>query len=112
VRALVIGASGAVGSVVAATLRGWGHKVTPAGRRAPDDGIALDLNANDLDPFRQAVQVHDVIVNASGVENPSVGGATGSATFIDVRPPAPTWLHWPGRHPMHPWSWARGWPRV
>ncbi len=99
VRALVIGASGAVGSVVAATLRGWGHKVTPAGRHAPQDGIALDLNADDLEPFRRAAQEHDVVVNASGVENPSVGGATGSAAFIDVSATGPYLVALAGQAP-------------
>lgn len=88
-KALVIGARGAVGSVVTATLRAWGHIVTPAGRHAPQGGIALDLDADDLEPIHSAAQQHDVVVNASWAENPFVGEALGAAAFIDVSATGP-----------------------
>ena len=81
---LVIGARGAVGSTVVSTLRDRGHHVTPAGRRAPAGGIALDLGAGDLRELTRAAREHDVIVNASGVENTSLGEVAGNAVLVDI----------------------------
>ncbi|TLP98638.1 saccharopine dehydrogenase [Nesterenkonia salmonea] len=84
-KVLVIGAQGAVGATVVSTLRGWGHQVTPACRRqAHDGGVILDLTASDLRPLATAANRHDVIINASGVENQFLARAIGEAVLIDI----------------------------
>ena len=83
-KVLVICASGAVGAAVTTTLRDWGHDVTAAGRRPSRDGLVLNLAASDLRPFECAADEHDVVVNASGVENPAAAEATRNTPFIDV----------------------------
>lgn len=76
----VIGASGAVGTPLVHALEEAGLTVTPVGRRLP---TSVDLSG-DLDDLRRLAENHEVIVNTSGVENPRVTDAIGSAIFIDV----------------------------
>ncbi|WP_221585306.1 NAD-dependent epimerase/dehydratase family protein [Microbacterium sp. G2-8] len=74
-RALVLGARGAVGRVVADELARRGHEVTSAGRRA-DDEARIDLgDPAGLDALRTAMRSHDVLVNASGVEDVALASA-------------------------------------
>ncbi|XBB66713.1 NAD-dependent epimerase/dehydratase family protein [Nocardioides sp. WV_118_6] len=86
-RALVLGARGAVGRVVVAELRRRGHEVTPAGRTAPPDGVAVDLTRPADDAARRAlaraVEGHDVLVNAAGVES-TVVAAAGAPVLVDI----------------------------
>lgn len=71
-RALVLGARGAVGRVVAGELRRAGHTVTSASRTGVD-GPAIDLTREDgLRSLNAAMTEHDVLVNASGIENPAI----------------------------------------
>lgn len=84
-RALVLGARGAVGRVVAEELRAQGHDVTPAGRSTADGCARIDLTAPDgLAALRDEAASHDAVVNASGVEDPAIGGALSGATLVDV----------------------------
>lgn len=86
-RALVLGARGAVGQVVVAELRRRGHDVTPAGRTAPAGGVAVDLSRPDDDAARtallRAAAGHDVVVNAAGVESTVVAEA-GAPVVVDI----------------------------
>ncbi|GFZ93875.1 saccharopine dehydrogenase [Nesterenkonia alkaliphila] len=83
-KALVIGATGAVGSTTVSILRGWGHQVTPAGRQSTHNGVVLDVGAPDLQQLELLAEHHDVIINASGVENESLGRSVGQAVLIDI----------------------------
>ncbi len=84
-RALVLGGLGAVGGVVVDVLREWGHDVTPAGRRAPQGGLAVDLRVGDgLTRLAEAARDHDVVVNASGVEDPRIATALDGAVLVDI----------------------------
>lgn len=83
--ALILGARGAVGRVIADDLRRRGHRVTPAGRRPTPGGLPLDLAApGGLTALRAAAAGFDVIVNASGVEEPALGAAVGTTPLVDV----------------------------
>lgn len=86
-RALVLGARGAVGRVVVAELRRRGHQVTPAGRTAPPDGVAVDLSHPEDAAARaalaRAAAGHDVVVNAAGVESTVVAEAE-APVVVDI----------------------------
>ncbi|GAA3646030.1 hypothetical protein [Microbacterium marinilacus] len=84
-RALVLGARGAVGRVVVSDLRAGGHSVTPAGRTPSTGSVRIDLTASDGgDALRAAAVGHDVVVNASGVEDPRIAAALGGATLVEI----------------------------
>ncbi|QOR72398.1 hypothetical protein IM660_09340 [Ruania alkalisoli] len=84
-RALVLGARGATGGVVAKELRRRGHHVTPAGRTSPPDGVAIDLTTEDgWRTLRRICAEHDVVVNASGIEDPALVGAVGTTALADL----------------------------
>ena len=71
-RALVLGASGAVGRVATAELRRSGHDVTPASR-STTRGLAIDIRSQSgLRSLEIAMAGHDVLVNASGIESPAL----------------------------------------
>ncbi|WP_110588607.1 NAD-dependent epimerase/dehydratase family protein [Microbacterium suaedae] len=73
-RALVLGARGAVGRVVVRELTRRGHEVTTAGRDASMDA-RIDLAADGgIGALREAMGSHDVLVNASGIEDPALSG--------------------------------------
>ncbi|MEP9393468.1 NAD(P)-dependent oxidoreductase [Gordonia sp. VNK1] len=68
-RAMVLGARGAVGSVIVGELERRGHDVTPAGRREGEGG-RVDVSARDgIDVLTGLAVGHDVLINASGVED-------------------------------------------
>ncbi|WP_119695764.1 hypothetical protein [Microbacterium halotolerans] len=84
-RFLVIGARGAIGRAAASALRTAGHHITPAGRSAPDDGIAIDLSTGaGRTALRDAAADHDVVINASGVEDPRIAELLGGAVLVDA----------------------------
>ncbi|WP_156762121.1 NAD-dependent epimerase/dehydratase family protein [Microbacterium karelineae] len=69
-RALVLGARGAVGRIVVRELERRGHEVTSAGRGERSD-VRIDLaTAGGLESLRSTMRTRDVVVNASGVEDP------------------------------------------
>ncbi len=98
-RALVLGASGAVGRVLTAELRRSGHDVTPASRSSTR-GLAIDIRSRSgLRSLEMAMADHDVLVNASGIECPSLADfdalveVSATAAYLDdlghrVRPGA------------------------
>ena len=81
-RALLLGARGAVGRVIRRELGRDGHHVTAAGRTAPGDA-GVDL-AGDLDALSRLAATHDVVVNASGIERADAVRAVGSTPFVDI----------------------------
>ncbi|MGM1016681.1 MAG: NAD-dependent epimerase/dehydratase family protein [Actinomycetota bacterium] len=84
-RALVIGARGAVGRVIAAELRELGHDVTPTGRSAGSGWVQLDLRAPDAMAVLAAkAAAHDVVVNASGVEDPRIVASLSGAVLVEI----------------------------
>ncbi|WP_277210188.1 hypothetical protein [Isoptericola croceus] len=84
-RALVLGARGAVGRHAVAALRRGGHTVTPAGRTGADGGAPVDLEAPDgVEQLRRAAVGHDVVLDASGVENPAIVSGLGGAGLVDI----------------------------
>lgn len=88
-RALVMGARGAVGRVVVEELRSRGHVVTRAGRGAGNDLIGLDLTRLDLTApeglrtLAHLSAVHDVVINASGVETPALARC-GAPAVVEI----------------------------
>jgi hypothetical protein len=85
-RALVLGARGAVGAVAADALRAAGHHVTGAGRTpGPGVDLRLDLRAPDgLARVREAAAEHDVVLHASAVEDPALARAVGRTPLVDA----------------------------
>lgn len=84
-KALVLGARGAIGQVVTEELRAQGHEVTPAGRTTADGFARIDLSAPDgLKMLRDEASSHDAVINASGVEDPAIMEALSGALLIDV----------------------------
>ncbi|MFC9895393.1 NAD-dependent epimerase/dehydratase family protein [Nocardia sp. NPDC127579] len=83
-RVLVLGGYGAVGRPLVERLRAAGDSVVAAGRDPVRADRVVDLR--DLDSYRGALEQVDVVVNASGAEDPrlaALAGAAGAA-FIDV----------------------------
>lgn len=83
-KVLLLGANGAVGGHIQTALLGAGHQVTGAGRRAPQNGLSIDVSGRDLGELAAAAREHDVTINASGVENPNLGQAVGDCTLVDI----------------------------
>lgn len=84
-RALVLGARGAVGREVAARLRDAGDTVVAAGRTAPDGGVALDLATGEgLAQLARVSGTVDVVVNASGMERPEIAAHVGATSLVDI----------------------------
>ncbi|POH57653.1 saccharopine dehydrogenase [Arthrobacter glacialis] len=84
VRVLLLGARGAVGRHLHTALAAAGHEVTRAGRTPADGWLRFDAGGSDLGELQRATQLHDVVVNASGVENPALGTALSQATLVDI----------------------------
>ncbi|GAC67011.1 NAD-dependent epimerase/dehydratase family protein [Gordonia soli] len=84
-KSLVLGARGAVGRVVVDRLRSDGVEVVPAGRTPPSGGVRVDLGASDgLSALARAARGVDVVVNASGVEDPRIGMHVGSTPLVEI----------------------------
>lgn len=81
-RALLLGARGAVGTVIRRELERAGHGVTSASRTAPGDAGA-DLTG-DLAPLARLAATHDVVVNAAGIERVDLSVATGRTPLVDI----------------------------
>ncbi len=84
-RVLLLGAGGAVGREAARTLLGLGHEVTPASRTAAPPGLAVDLRtARGRADLASAAARHDVVLNASAVEDAGLVRATGATPLVEV----------------------------
>lgn len=84
-RALVLGARGAVGSAASVALRRNGHVVVGAGRRAPEGGVAIDASTSaGLARLRGEAARADVVLDASGLESAAVQAAVGATPLVDV----------------------------
>lgn len=81
-RALLLGARGAVGTVIRRELERAGHCVTVASRTAPGDA-GIDLRG-DLSPLARLSATHEVVINASGVERPDLAAATDRTPLVDI----------------------------
>lgn len=80
-KALVLGARGAVGRVVVEELGKAGHVVTSAGRTAAG-GLTVDLRQpSGLQILHEVMHDHDVVINASGIENPGIAEV---GPFVEV----------------------------
>jgi hypothetical protein len=83
-RAIVLGARGAVGGVIVDELRRGGHDVLAAGRSAAND-VRVDLSADDgMSTLTEASASVDVVVNASGIEDPRLSAAVPAAVLLDI----------------------------
>ncbi|PPF43798.1 saccharopine dehydrogenase [Pseudoclavibacter sp. AY1F1] len=82
-RTLVVGASGAVGSSIVENLEAHGHAVTRAARRPCPGAVQVDLR-HELEAFATLAGEHDVVINASGVEVPTVALHLPGATLVDI----------------------------
>lgn len=82
-RALVVGATGAVGRVVSSELRSRGWVVTEGSRSSPAATIDLSGPAG-FDALRRLAEAHDLVVNASGVEDVRLVRAAAPAAYLDV----------------------------
>ncbi|WP_226355127.1 hypothetical protein [Pseudonocardia sp. ICBG601] len=84
-KALVLGARGAVGRAVVAELGRTGETAVPAGRTRPDGGVAIDLSSGDgLSALHRVAADVDVVVNASGVERPELAARVGATPLVEI----------------------------
>lgn len=84
-RALVLGARGAVGSAASVALRRRGHEVVGAGRHALEDGVAIDATTSSGLAMLRCESVRaDVVLDASGLESAAVQAAVGVTPLVDV----------------------------
>lgn len=85
-RALLLGGRGAVGSHISRLLQRNGHEVIPSGRTAPSGGVAVQLTRNGLDGLDAALRERrpELVINATGVENPALGAALGTIPLLDI----------------------------
>lgn len=81
-KALLLGARGAVGTVVHRELTRSGHTVTAAGRTTGGD-TGVDLRG-DLAALTRLAVGHDVVVNASGVERAEIATAVHGTPLVDI----------------------------
>lgn len=83
---LILGGYGAVGRHLAARLRQGGDTALTAGRDPARADRPVDLNEPDLRSYRAALAGMDVVVNASGAENPRLAevAAREGAAFVDI----------------------------
>ncbi|MGK9147339.1 saccharopine dehydrogenase [Plantibacter flavus] len=84
--ALVLGASGAVGTVIVETLRSRGIRTIAAGRRPGADLIVDPSGPFDVVSDAIATAHASVVVNASGVEAPALvrASARAGAAFVEI----------------------------
>ena len=85
-RVLVLGGYGAVGRHLVATLRHDGHTVLAVGRDAARSDEVVNRAESPLATYREVLSDSDVVVNASGVENPRLAELAGASdrAFIDI----------------------------
>ncbi|WP_024805694.1 hypothetical protein [Nocardia sp. BMG51109] len=85
-KVLVLGGYGAVGGPLADMLRRDGADVVAAGRDPDRADEVLDLGDAALSAYQAALRGIDVVVNASGAENPRLAGLAGESgcAFVDV----------------------------
>ncbi|MFZ4896203.1 saccharopine dehydrogenase [Plantibacter sp. Mn2098] len=85
-RVLVLGGSGAVGRETITSLRAQGVEAVSGGRNAARTDIVVDLQGPDLIGLTSAAQHVDVVVNASGQEDPRVAASVASAgaAFVEI----------------------------
>jgi saccharopine dehydrogenase-like NADP-dependent oxidoreductase len=83
-RVLILGGYGAVGARVSAELRAQGHNAITAGRDATQADRVV--NINDARAYRDAVADVNVVINASGAEDPALAVAATEqhAAFVDI----------------------------
>ncbi|RPF20495.1 saccharopine dehydrogenase [Myceligenerans xiligouense] len=81
-KALLLGARGAVGAVVHRELSRAGHTVTAAGRTTSGD-TGVDLRG-DLSALTRLAGRHDVVVNASGIERAGIAAAVHGTPLVDI----------------------------
>jgi hypothetical protein len=81
-KALLLGARGAVGTVIRRELDRAGHGITAASR-AESDGARIDLRG-DLTSLAALAASHDVVINASGIERVELAAATGRTPLVDI----------------------------
>ncbi|WP_304455047.1 saccharopine dehydrogenase [Nocardiopsis sp. YSL2] len=84
--ALVLGGYGAVGALTTAALRERGHTASTAGRDPRRADRPCDLSEPGLRGYRDALEGVDVVVNASGAEDPALVSAAAEqgAAFVDA----------------------------
>lgn len=83
-RALVLGARGAVGREVVAELHRRGHPVVSVGRSAESDLQADIASTNGRAALLAELRPGDVIVNASGREDLELAELASAAPFVDI----------------------------
>ncbi|MYR05535.1 saccharopine dehydrogenase [Gordonia sp. SID5947] len=84
-KVLIVGASGAVGDVVAHALRRLGHSTTATSRSGRSNTTVLRLDTPaGLDALSALAAEHDVVVNTSGVEDTAVRRACLDVPFVDA----------------------------
>jgi saccharopine dehydrogenase-like NADP-dependent oxidoreductase len=85
-RVLVLGGYGAVGRHLVSMLRHDGHTAVAAGRDTGRADAVMDLDDPELDAYRATLPRVDVVVNASGAENPRLAALAGASdcAFIDI----------------------------
>lgn len=79
---LLLGARGAVGTVIRRELEQAGHEVDAASRQATG-ALGVDLRG-DLEPLARIAARYDAVVNASGVERADIAQTTTSTPLIDI----------------------------
>lgn len=80
----VLGANGAVGSRIVTRLRDRGHVVTRVGRNSAANDVVVDLGLADGTGYGAAVAGMDMVINASGLEDPQLARHAGGARFVDI----------------------------
>lgn len=81
-KALLLGARGAVGTVIRRELEREGVAVTAASR-SESSGARIDLRG-DLASLTLLAATHDVVINASGIERADLATATGATALVDI----------------------------
>ncbi|BDZ55352.1 saccharopine dehydrogenase family protein [Agromyces marinus] len=83
----MLGARGAVGRSTADAFRSAGIQVTEASRASNDPDARIDL-ATDTGwgDLARAAAAHEVVVNATGIEDPRFADAVGPTAFVDISP--------------------------
>lgn len=85
-KALVLGGYGAVGRIVVQQLQAGGDTAYAAGRDPAKADRVLDLQAGSDPAYLQAIDGVDVVINASGAEDPAlaVSATDRGVAFVDI----------------------------